>query len=117
MNNQNLNPTDESVFDVLDMVRAKPGLYFGATSLSRLHAFLAGYDSGLGKFGAVLSRYDEFYGFHQWIADKLGCSSSTSGWCNMILKHSENEEDAFHRFYEFLDQYRKEKELNSTRQP
>ena len=99
----------ESVFEILQKVRSKPGLFLGATSISRLEAFLAGYDSGLATFKVMLSGYEAFHDFHQWVADKLGFSNATSGWCSMILKHSKNEEDALGRFFELLDEFKSER--------
>ncbi len=105
MPNQELEPIGESVFDFLSSVRKRPGLYFGETSLSRLQAYLLGYEAGLAKCGKSLAGGDQFHSFHNWVAARLGFSSSTSGWCKMIQAKSENDEKAFHAFYELLDQF------------
>lgn len=76
---------DESVFDFLFSLRKKPALYFGEKSLTRLFVYLLGYQRGLGELGKVLKQQDQFHGFHDWVAAKLGFTNSTSGWCNMIL--------------------------------
>jgi hypothetical protein len=99
---------DESVFDFLFSLRKKPALYFGDKSLTRLNVYLAGYQHGLGRLGKTLKQGDQFHGFHDWVAAKLGFTSSTSGWCNMILSKSTDEKAAFDRFFELLEEYRQE---------
>ena len=104
-----LSPTKESIFDVLEMVRRKPGLYLGGKSIIRLQAFLSGYDSGLGRFHAVLSRYEEFHPFHDWVANRLGFNNSVPGWCNLILKRSSADETAYDQFFVLLDEFKAER--------
>ena len=109
MANQDLEPLVETVFDFLSSVRKRPGLYFGETSLSRLQAYLLGYEAGLAKCGKSLAGADQFHSFHDWVAARLGFTSSISGWYKMIQSKSENDEKAFHYFYELLDQFCNEK--------
>ena len=108
MRNRQLQPVRESVFDVIATMRRRPALYFGAPSLVRLQAYLLGYQAGLGSIGKSLDREAEFHYFHDWVAKKLGYSSSTSGWCNMILEKSASDEEALHRFFALLDEFKLE---------
>jgi len=109
MANQDVESLDESIFDFLFGLQRKPGLYFGEKSLTRLHVFLAGYQCGLARGGKALKGEEQFHLFHDWVAARLGFTSSTSGWCKMIQSKSENDEKAFHSFYELLDQFCHEK--------
>lgn len=109
MANQNLEPLGESVFDFLSSVRRRPGLYFGETSLSRLHAYLLGYEAGVAKCGKSFAGAVQFHSFHDWVAAEFGFSSSTSGWCKMIQSKAESDEKAFHLFFELLDRFCQEK--------
>ena len=105
MAHQDFEPINESVFEFLFGLRARPGLYFGEMSLTRLHVFLAGYQCGLARGGKTLRGEEQFHLFHNWVAARLGFSSSTSGWCRMIQSKSENDEKAFESFYELLEQF------------
>lgn len=111
MPNQNLESLEENIFDFLFSLRRKPGMYFGEKSLTRLHVFLAGYQCGLARAGKTLRGEDQFHLFHDWVAARLGFTSSTSGWCKMIQSTSENDEKAFHSFYELLDHFCRENSI------
>ena len=104
-----LQEAKESVYDILELVRRRPPMYLDERSISRLRSFLVGYQCGLGSHGLTF-RADrpDFHSFHDWVAQRLGFSSSTAGWCNMILKKSTDEQDALDRFFILLDEFRKE---------
>jgi hypothetical protein len=99
---------DESIYDVLDAIRKKPGMYIGEPSLQRLHDFLGGYSAGLGRVRFSLKDTADFHRFHDWVAQRLGFYESTSGWCNMIRDKSTSEADALQKFFLLLDEFRKE---------
>ncbi len=103
-----LKELDESIYDVLDDIRRKPGMSIGTPSINRLHAFLVGYTAGLGRVGFALRDSGDLHRFHDWVARRLGYGGSASGWCNMIRNKSASEEDAFNRFFELLEEFRKE---------
>jgi len=112
-----LETVDESIFDFLGSLRRRPGLYFGKTSLVRLQAYLFGYQAGLAKVSKSLKGEEDFHEFHDWVAKQLGFSSSTVGWCNMILEKSASDEAAFHRFFELLEEFKKERSIRNKSTP
>jgi hypothetical protein len=97
---------DESIYDMIDAIRKRPGLYIGTRSIIRLHAFLGGYAAGMGRVRFTARDVEHFQKFHDWVAYRLGVGESTSGWCNMILDKSANDADAFDRFFVLLDEFR-----------
>jgi hypothetical protein len=99
---------DESIYDMLDRIRKKPGLSIATPSINRLHAFIVGYTAGLGRVGFAVRDEEHFHRFHDWVAHRLGFGGSASGWCNMIRDKSKSEVDAFHRFFVLLDEFRKD---------
>ena len=103
-----LQELNDSVYDLLDWIRKRPGLYIAEPSLNRLHAFLAGYTAGLGRAGFTLRDTVDFHRFQDWVANRLGYAESTSGWCNMIRNKSASETEAFQAFFSLLDEFRKE---------
>lgn len=45
--------------------------------------------------------------FHDWVAYRTHFKESTTGWCAMILETTKNEEEAFDRFFELIDEHNK----------
>jgi hypothetical protein len=108
MNASSPKELDESIYDLLDAIRKMPGLYVCEPSIFRLHSFINGHNSGLGRVGFALRDGEDFHRFHDWVARRLGFAESTSGWCNMIRDKSESDANAFKRFFVLLDEFRKE---------
>jgi hypothetical protein len=103
-----LQELDESIYDVLEAIRQRPGIYIVEPSIYRLQSFLTGYSAGLGRVGFVLRDGASFHRFHDWVARRLGFAGSAAGWCNMIREKSATEADAFQMFFVLLDEFRKE---------
>jgi hypothetical protein len=96
------------LFELLEMIRARPLVFLDEQkSLKALRVFLAGYERGTVSMGAKKSIFGDLRGFNNWVAKELGFPSATSGWCNMINARSDSDEQAFDRFFELLDKYRK----------
>ena len=104
-----LKELDESIYDMLDAIRKKPGLFVVKPSIFRLQSFITGHAAGLGRVGFALRDDLDFFRFHDWVARRLGYFESTSGWANMIRDKSASDEDAFRQFYVLLDEFRKER--------
>jgi len=91
--------------NILERVRQRPTMFLGKHSLSALAHFLDGYFAAqydLGVRPATLLPED----FHDWVAYRLHFRESTSGYVNMILKHTGDEPKALARFFELLDEHR-----------
>ena len=74
-----------NIYDVLEKVRTRTGMYIGEQKLENLMSFLAGYRFAMESIGAVNISQPDFHGFHDWVAAKYGFYESTSGWARMIL--------------------------------
>lgn len=88
-------------------VRKKPGLYLGGCSVTALYHTVSGYLWALDQHR--IEHDDTFRlpdDFHQWVAYRLRFFESTSGWKSMLLKACGNEEAAFLRFFELLDEHK-----------
>jgi hypothetical protein len=108
MNDAPLKEVDLSVFQLLDLIRKRPGIFLdGDLSIKRIRSFLVGYEAGLGSQRLALRDYRLFDRFKPWVAAQLGYTASTKGWCNMILETCGNDETkAYDRFFELVDQFR-----------
>jgi hypothetical protein len=90
------------VVDLLKEMRGRVAVYVGTTSLTKLAAFLRGYDYALYKQGVDdVNRF--FGGFQNWLHDRF--HTTTHSWDNTILAHSKDEADAVDRFWNLLDEY------------
>jgi hypothetical protein len=87
---------------LLELIREKPTLYLGETSLTGLWHFLRGYRMAEGDHGIddVIQLPTDFL---DWVAYRLHYYESTSGWRRMILGRVPNERAALMRFYELLE--------------
>ena len=98
-----------SVYELLDVVRQKPGLFIGEPSITALNHFINGFEAGL---RSVDNAFDDveppFIAFHDWIAARLGFPESTPGWRNMLLEACANEASALERFFTELDAFRQQ---------
>lgn len=97
-----------SVYELLDVIRKKPGLFIGEPSVTGIWHFLSGFQFGLHSVGQPFETDDPpFIEFHGWIAARLGFSTSTSGWRDMLLQSLGDETAAFERFFLELDVFRR----------
>jgi len=112
---RNLPFPPKDVYDFFEKIKERPAMYVGAKSLTRIQMFFYGYCYALDLQDIEFNQKQfKSYSFHNWIAEKLGWSESTSGWLNMILnKVNGDEEKAVDLFYEFLEEFKLEKEVLS----
>lgn len=92
------------ILSLLKEMRGRLGMFIGTPSLSRMAAFLRGYDLAMQKsgFGA-----DPFLpSFRDWVHKRLHTTSLS--WEDAILEKSPGEADAIKRFWGFLEEYLQE---------
>jgi hypothetical protein len=97
------NPRKVKLYDLLESLRKRPGMYLGSASITLLKAFLDGYgtfyeqiDYGNPSFDGFNDFVGKFYGKH-----------TTAGWKNLILAdHYGNEKEALDRFFVLLDEFK-----------
>lgn len=98
----------KTIYDLLDLVRVRPGMWIGEMSVTRLQVFLSGFSAGIDAARASLENESPpFRGLHQWVADRLGRRMNGHGWASMLVEACGSEEAAFERFWTELDAYRK----------
>ena len=94
------------LFEVLETIRANPGLYLGRPSVSDLFMFLNGYEFARTHLNIELTQPEErFYDeFQPWLQEKLGITSVAS-WAKLIMLSCHDEKTGFEQFFHLLDAF------------
>jgi len=94
------------LFEMLNKIHKKPGMYIGRASATDLFMFIVGYRTAREELGFEPTEKEmEFYGdFQSWLQKRYEVSTSGS-WARIIEFYTNNEERAFYRFYELLDEF------------
>ncbi|MBD2202391.1 hypothetical protein H6G33_36165 [Calothrix sp. FACHB-1219] len=114
-NNQTTTITlNEYLYEMLDKIKQKPGIFLGKYSITRLRAFLDGYMSSREDLGLPPTQQEiEFNQFPDWIQTRFKITSA-HGWDSIILFYSEDEREALNNFFELFEQFRNGE--NATRE-
>jgi hypothetical protein len=96
-----------TIYDLLALIRVRPGMWIGDPTITRLELFIAGFRGGVHAAHASLDEgKPRFKDFHDWIATRLGQRKNGRGWSMMLLEACGSEEAAFERFWTELDAFR-----------
>lgn len=101
----NLNIKTEYLYEMLQRIKQRPGMYLGRCSITRLRAYLDGYMGSRLDLGLPQTEQErEFQGFQGWIQKRYNITSS-HGWDNIILFYSADERDALNKFFQLFEQF------------
>lgn len=87
------------LFEILQKIINKPGMYIGSDSVSDLFHFLVGFKTALRELGIAATKEEmDFYReFQPWVQKKYHVSTSNS-WAKIIMLHCANEQEGFKTF-------------------
>lgn len=96
------------LFEILQKIKTKPGMYIGRASVSDLFHFLVGFKTALRELGVKATEEEmNFYReFQPWVQKKYHVSTSNS-WAKIIMLHCGSEQEGFNTFYQLLDEFQK----------
>ena len=96
-----------SIYDDLERVKLRPGMFLGGNSVTYLEKFLAGYQFAVKEERLYTEENIPFAFFRDYVADKYKISSNT-GWCRIILQEAAgSEERGLELFFELLEKFKK----------
>ena len=97
-----------TIYDLLDLIRLRPGMWIGEPSVVRLRAFIDGFRTGVRVADyALKAESPPFQQFHDWVAVRHdGRRSNGRGWPEVLLEATGGDEAAFDRFWTELDAFR-----------
>lgn len=98
------------IYEDLDMIRKRPGMYLGALSVSKMRTFLDGYRFAIRDETEWINEIPgnplHFKLFNAFVARKYQVSGCI-GWCGIILEQvGGDEEKGLQLFWELLDEFR-----------
>jgi|GEM_PF-5731698 len=76
-----------ALYQEIETIRHKPGMYIGSASITVLDAHLGGFQSAMrlfGKFEPKTLFPLPFWYFHEFVANHYGWFGATAGWKNII---------------------------------
>ena len=97
------------IFDMIDLIRRRPGMFIGSNSITALFHYLNGYQAAERENGTC--RKGELFPLpfrymHEYTGYRLQ-NRSTAGWCRQILDSCDGAEDAaLQRFFELYDDFK-----------
>jgi hypothetical protein len=91
-----------AMLSLLNDMRGRLGMFLGSTSLTKLAAFLRGYEHALLSHGMETS--DHFLAdFRDWVQQRFADTSRS--WEDIILSRAKDEQAAVQLFWQLLDEY------------
>jgi hypothetical protein len=107
------------LFEILEKIKARPGIYLGKPSVSDLFIFLAGYKTARRELGIKTTEQEmEFYGeFQPWLQKKFQVQTVNS-WAKIIMLYSIDEKEGFEYFFKLLDEFlhNKDSKINDIKE-
>jgi hypothetical protein len=106
-----LTKVQGGLFEILDKIKARPGLYIGRPSVSDLFMFLVGYKTARRELGIEPNQEEvRFYQeFHQFVEKKYNLHSSNA-WAKIIMLYCPDEKQGFERFFQLLEEFQQEQQ-------
>ena len=114
-----------SIYNVLELVRRRPGMFVDEVTLKGIRTLTCGYEMAMRDANVQNGSSPAFHEFHEYVREIYGYRESTAGWPNMILavilglnpktisweKYdsgvTENQhKDSIEEFYRLLDNFR-----------
>lgn len=110
-------PKIYNIYELINLIREKPGMYIGDPKISTMSAFLNGYElTSMIHNIEGLNVFPPFWYFNEWAMRTYGWSQSTAGWANIILEENDrDEEKALLVFFDLIDEFKTLKPVSIQR--
>ncbi|MBD2483956.1 hypothetical protein [Planktothrix sp. FACHB-1365] len=95
-----------TLFELLEKIKIKPGLYLGSSSITNLQMFIQGYRFARSEVGIVNTEAEsDFYkNFQPWLQNRLSIRT-VNAWDKIILLTCIDEKAGFDYFFQLLDEF------------
>jgi hypothetical protein len=95
------------IFELLEKINQKPGLYIGTASITALRHFLVGYKFARQEIGILPgdAELDFYQEFQPWLQNRFHLQTINS-WDKILLFKFLDEKTAFANFFLLLEEFR-----------
>ena len=95
-----------TLFELLEKIKSKPGLYLGSASITNLRMFILGYRFARSEIGITNTEAEiDFYkNFQPWLQNRLSIRT-VNAWDKIILLTCTDEKAGFNYFFQLLDEF------------
>jgi len=95
-----------TLFDLLEKIKTKPGLYLGTASITNLRMFVFGYRFARKELtiSNTEAESDFYKNFQPWLQNRLSIRT-VNAWDKIILLTCIDEKAAFDYFFQLLDEF------------
>jgi hypothetical protein len=95
-----------TLFDLLEKIKTKPGLYIGTASITNLRMFILGYRFSRSEVGITSTEAESDFhkNFQPWLQNRLSIRT-VNAWDKLILLTCIDEKAAFDYFFQLLDEF------------
>lgn len=95
-----------TLFELLEKIKSKPGLYLGSASITNLRMFILGYRFARTEVGITNTEAEtDFYkNFQPWLQNRLSIRT-VNAWDKIILLTCTDEKAGFNYFFQLLDEF------------
>jgi hypothetical protein len=95
-----------TLFELLEKIKSKPGLYLGSASITNLRMFILGYRFARTEIGITNTEVEtDFYkNFQPWLQNRLSIRT-VNAWDKIILLTCTDEKAGFNNFFQLLDDF------------
>jgi hypothetical protein len=94
------------LYEVLQKIKVKPGMYIGSASVTDLFMFVVGYEFARGELDIESTEWEDYFHehFQTWLQQRYHVSTSNS-WAKIIMLYCVNEKEGFDSFFKLLDEF------------
>lgn len=94
------------LFEILDKIKTKPGLYLGKPSVSDLFMFLAGYKTARRELGIEPDEEEQrFYQEFSEFVQNTYQIKTVNSWAKIIMLSCQDEKEGFKVFFDLLNDF------------
>ncbi|MFC8262697.1 barstar family protein [Streptomyces sp. NPDC057291] len=100
------------MYDFLEQIRLRPGMWLPGGSLHHLQAMLLGYQVAISVHS--INEPHDFWAFSEWLGKRLGGNNASFGWAADVERNTPDDSTPLEEFFRLLDEYRRDAARDST---
>ena len=105
------------LFNIINNIKSKPGMYIGQPTIANLFMFLVGYKTARRELGIKTTEEEMIFykEFQPWLQKRFEIETVNS-WAKIISFYTINEKEAFNSFFDLFDEFCQEKLVSDNHQ-